>query len=111
MKPGNVLVASGDGTDEAGHAYLCDFGITKQTGNGAGLTLPGQAVGTVNYMAPEQVLGEPIDGRTDIYALGCVLFECLTGAVPFRRDSQESVMWAHVNQTPPRVSELRPDLP
>jgi serine/threonine protein kinase len=111
VKPGNVLVASGDGTDEAGHAYLCDFGITKQTGNGAGLTLPGQAVGTVNYMAPEQVLGEPIDGRTDIYALGCVLFECLTGAVPFRRDSQESVMWAHVNQEPPRVTDLRPDLP
>jgi len=110
VKPGNVLVA-GDGTDEAGHAYLCDFGITKQSGDGAALTLPGQAVGTVNYMAPEQVLGEPVDGRTDIYALGCVLYECLTGAVPFRRDSQESVMWAHVNQAPPRITELRPDLP
>ncbi len=111
VKPGNVLIASGAGADKPGHAYLCDFGVMKQTGNGGGLTLPGQAIGTVNYMAPEQVLGEQVDNRTDIYALGCVLYECLTGYVPFRRDSQEGVMWAHVHQDPPKVTELRPDLP
>jgi hypothetical protein len=67
-------------------------------------------VGTIGYMAPEQIRGEPFDGRVDLYSLGCVLFECLTGHAPFERDSQPAMMFAHVNDERPRPSALRPDL-
>ena len=72
--------------DEEGHAYLTDFGITKQVGSDS--TETGQIVGTLDYLAPEQIRGEPVDGRTDVYALGCVLYECLAGTPPFRRDTR-----------------------
>jgi YVTN family beta-propeller protein len=109
VKPGNVLLAMEEGA--VAHAYLADFGLTKRIGGARGLTVSGQVLGTIDYVAPEQVQGGPVDGRADQYSLGCVLFECLTGTVPFRRDSELAVLWAHVHDPPPRVGEHRPDLP
>jgi ABC-type branched-subunit amino acid transport system substrate-binding protein len=88
VKPGNVLL------DEDGHAYLSDFGITKQLGGDS--TDTGRVVGTLDYLAPEQIRGEPVDGRTDAYALACVLYECLAGAPPFRRQTEAETLWAHM---------------
>jgi len=93
MKPANVLL------DEDDHAYLTDFGITKQLGGAS--TDTGRVVGTLDYLAPEQIRGEPVDARTDSYALGCVLYECLAGKPPFRRDSEAATMWAHMQDEPP----------
>jgi ABC-type branched-subunit amino acid transport system substrate-binding protein/predicted Ser/Thr protein kinase len=93
VKPGNVLL------DEAGHPYLTDFGITKPAEGDAMDT--GEMVGTLDYLAPEQIRGEEVDGRTDCYALACVLYECLTGAPPFRRATEAETLWAHL-QTDPR---------
>jgi YVTN family beta-propeller protein len=109
VKPGNVLLAVEQGA--VTHAYLADFGLTKRVGGARGLTVSGQVLGTIDYVAPEQVQGGPVDGRADQYALGCVLFECLTGTVPFRRDSELAVLWAHVHDPPPQLGEYRPDLP
>jgi YVTN family beta-propeller protein len=109
VKPANVLLAVEDGA--VAHAWLADFGLTRRVGGARGLTVSGQVLGTIDYVAPEQVEGGHVDGRADQYALGCVLFECLTGLVPFRRDSELAVLWAHVNDPPPRVTEHRPDLP
>jgi ABC-type branched-subunit amino acid transport system substrate-binding protein/glutamine cyclotransferase len=95
VKPANVLV------DEDGHAYLTDFGITKQAG--AASTQTGEMVGTLDYLAPEQIRGEPVDGRTDSYALGCVLYECLAGAPPFRRETHAETLWAHLHDDPPAL--------
>jgi ABC-type branched-subunit amino acid transport system substrate-binding protein len=93
VKPANVLI------DESGHAYLTDFGITKQLGGES--TDTGRMVGTLDYLAPEQIRGDPVDGRTDVYALGCLLYECLSGAPPFRRDTEAETLWAHMQQEPP----------
>jgi YVTN family beta-propeller protein len=109
VKPGNILLGVEDGA--VAHAYLADFGLTKRIGGARRLTVSGQVLGTIDYVAPEQVEGGPVDGRADQYSLGCVLFECLTGVVPFRRDSELAVLWAHVHDPPPRVGEHRPDLP
>jgi DNA-binding beta-propeller fold protein YncE len=109
VKPGNVLLAVEE--DAVAHAYLADFGLTKRIGGARGLTVSGQVLGTIDYVAPEQIEGSPVDGRADQYSLGCVLFECLTGVVPFRRASELAVLWAHVHDPPPRVGEHRPDLP
>jgi ABC-type branched-subunit amino acid transport system substrate-binding protein len=95
VKPGNVLL------DEDGHAYLSDFGITKQVGGDS--TDTGRVVGTLDYLAPEQIRGEPVDGRTDVYALGCVLYECLAGAPPFRRATEAETLWAHMQEEPPTL--------
>jgi YVTN family beta-propeller protein len=109
VKPGNILLAVEEGA--VAHAYLADFGLTKRIGGARGLTGSGQVLGTIDYVAPEQVEGGQIDGRADQYSLGCVLFECLTGTVPFRRDSELAVLWAHVHDPPPEISDHRPDLP
>ena len=93
MKPANVLL------DEDGHAYLTDFGITKQLGGAS--TDTGRLVGTLDYLAPEQIRGEPVDARTDCYALACVLYECLAGKPPFRRGTEAATMWAHMQDEPP----------
>jgi hypothetical protein len=95
VKPANFLV------DEDGHAYLTDFGITKQVGSAS--TQTGDMVGTLDYLAPEQIRGEPVDGRTDAYALGCVLHACLTGTPPFHRHTQAETLWAHLEEEPPQV--------
>jgi ABC-type branched-subunit amino acid transport system substrate-binding protein/predicted Ser/Thr protein kinase len=92
VKPANVLV------DEDGHAYLTDFGITKQVGGDS--TDTGRVVGTLDYLAPEQIRGEPVDGRTDCYALACVLYECLSGTPPFRRETEAETLWAHMQEQP-----------
>ena len=93
VKPANVLV------DEDGHAYLTDFGVTKQLGGDT--TDTGQLVGTLDYVAPEQIRGEAVDGRADVYALGCVLYQCVTGAAPFHRTSEAETLWAHMQEPAP----------
>ena len=101
VKPANVLV------DEDGHAYLTDFGVTKQLGGDS--TDTGQLVGTLDYLAPEQIRGEAIDGRADQYALACVLYECVAGAPPFHRDTEAETLWAHMQERVPSVPG-RPEL-
>jgi len=109
VKPGNVLVTTSD--DGAEHGYLTDFGIARPATGHHTLTGPGQIVGTAAYLAPEQVAGDPVSPGTDVYALGCLLFECLTGQPPFHRDDARAVLHAHLVAPPPPVSALRPDLP
>jgi DNA-binding beta-propeller fold protein YncE len=92
VKPANVLL------DEDGHAYLTDFGITQQLGGES--TDTRGVVGTLDYLAPEQIRGEDVDGRTDCYALACVLYECLAGAPPFRRGTEAQTLWAHLQEAP-----------
>ena len=99
VKPGNVLI----GTN--GHVFLTDFGLTRRTDSQTALTGTGLVVGTVAYMAPEQFRAGEIDARTDIYSLGCLLFACLTGHVPFERDTEAATMFAHLNDPPPAASE------
>lgn len=104
VKPQNILIGAHD------HAYLADFGLTKAPG-GAGLTEEGQFLGTIDYVSPEQARGGNATHCSDIYALTGVLCECLTGEVPFPRPSEPAVLYAHMSDPPPRVSERRPDLP
>jgi serine/threonine-protein kinase len=107
VKPANVLV-TGEGRNE--HIYLTDFGLTKRLGSQGSLTQTGTWVGTPDYVAPEQIQGGSVDGRTDIYSLGCVLYEMLTGSVAFPRDNDVAKLWAHVSDAPPPPSMKRPDL-
>ena len=107
VKPTNVLIATRGGAE---HAFLTDFGLTKRREGDAGLTRPGFAMGTADYMAPEQARGGDVDGRADIYALGCVLYKTLTGVVPFDRGSDLEKMMAHLNDRPPSLLEARPEL-
>jgi ABC-type branched-subunit amino acid transport system substrate-binding protein/streptogramin lyase len=93
VKPANVLL------DEDGHAYLTDFGITKQLGDAS--TGTGGVVGTLDYLAPEQIRGGKVDGRADCYALACVLYECLAGTPPFHRETEAETLWAHMQDQPP----------
>src|SRR5262245_27681025 len=88
IKPGNIVIASGIDAHGSDHVYLTDFGIAKHAASRAGLTRTGHFVGTLDYAAPEQIEGRTLDGRTDVYALGCVLYQCLTGKLPFERDSE-----------------------
>jgi hypothetical protein len=109
VKPANMLLDSAPGRPD--HVYLSDFGLSKEAAGSGGLTGTGLFLGTVDYAAPEQIEGRPVDGRTDQYALGCAAFEMLSGAPPFRRDHGLAVLAAHLSQAPPRLSELRPGLP
>ncbi len=111
IKPANILTerAGGDG-ETIDHAYLADFGLMKHQVSRSGLTDTGQFLGTVDYVAPEQVEGRQTDHRADVYSLGCVLYECLTGSVPYPRESDVAVLFAHVQDTVPRITDLRPDL-
>ncbi|WP_371494332.1 serine/threonine protein kinase [Kitasatospora sp. NBC_00374] len=111
VKPGNILVAEGTDPDHPEHAYLTDFGLTKKSLSLTGLTTVGQFVGTLDYVAPEQISGKPVDGRCDVYGFGCVVFEMLTGAPPFEREDDLALLWAHLHDEPPRLTERRPDLP
>ena len=105
VKPQNVMI------DESDHVYLSDFGLAKEALATTGLTRSDQWVGTLDYVAPEQIRGHRVDARTDVYALGGVLYFMLTGHVPFEREGQEAKMWAHLHDEPPRPTELRPELP
>ncbi|MER7394689.1 serine/threonine-protein kinase [Streptomyces sp. NPDC000151] len=111
VKPGNVLVADGTDSDHPEHVYLTDFGLTKKSLSLTGFTRVGQFVGTLDYVAPEQISGRPVDGRCDVYSLACVVFEMLTGAPPFRRDDDMALLWAHQYDPAPPLTSLRPDLP
>lgn len=111
VKPANILVAVGAGSDGGDHAYLSDFGLTKRTEETSGLTRTGYFMGTIDYVAPEQITGKGVDGRTDQYALACVLFECLTGRPPYRKDDDAAVLFSHLSEPPPKVTDFRPELP
>jgi tRNA A-37 threonylcarbamoyl transferase component Bud32 len=111
VKPGNILLAPGTEATPREHVYLSDFGLTKRSSSESGITATGQFVGTLDYAAPEQFEGRALDGRTDVYSLGCVLYEVLTGEVPFRRDQDAAMMFAHLMSAPPRATEANPELP
>jgi serine/threonine-protein kinase len=104
VKPGNVLV-------DNVRSYLTDFGLTKRIASRTALTAAGRTVGTAAYLAPEQIRGQDVDARTDGYAFACVLYECLTGEVPFTRDTDMAVLWAHLEQDPDPPSSRAPELP
>jgi serine/threonine protein kinase len=107
VKPANILIS--DETTHT-HAYLTDFGLTKRPGSTGNLTGTGLWVGTADYVAPEQIQGATIDGRADIYSLGCVLHEMLTGQVPYPKDGDIAKLWAHISTPPPQPTVARPDL-
>ena len=106
VKPGNILLGRGPDGD---HAYLCDFGLTKERHAHTDLSRTGRMVGTLEYMPPEQIRGEDLDARADVYALGGVLFRCLTGNAPFR-GAEAAVMMGHLQEPPPKLSANRPEL-
>ena len=112
VKPGNILIEQGsDDESEPDHVYLSDFGLSKHAASRSGLTATGEFMGTVDYISPEQIKARPVDGRADIYSLGCVLYECLTGRVPFSKDINAAVIWAHVEEMPTAPSTVQPTLP
>ncbi|MFI9803523.1 serine/threonine-protein kinase [Streptomyces sp. NPDC052301] len=110
VKPGNILVAEGIDSDHPEHVYLTDFGLTKKSLSLTGFTSVGQFVGTLDYVAPEQISGRPVDGRCDVYGLACVVYEALTGRPPFRREDDMALLWAHQFDEPPPPSAARPGL-
>src|SRR5271169_990994 len=109
VKPGNILVDARAGRPD--HVYLSDFGIVKGAALGSLTGVGSSNLGTPDYMAPEQISGQPVDGRTDQYSLACVTVQLLTGTVPFQRDSLPAVIYAHLSVPPPSLVSLRPDLP
>jgi streptogramin lyase/predicted Ser/Thr protein kinase len=104
IKPANVLL-------DRDHAYLTDFGLTKRLTGETTMTGSGRWVGTLGYIAPEQIRGEGVDARADVYALGCLLFYVLTGVAPYRRDSDEATLYAHLNDAAPDARALAPEVP
>jgi serine/threonine protein kinase len=104
VKPANILL------DRAENAYITDFGLAKDS-EGTVLTRPGQPLGSMDYMPPEQIRGDPVTGAADTYSLGCVAFECLAGRPPFSDREGMRVLWAHLQDEPPDLLVERPDLP
>src|SRR5688572_5775031 len=104
IKPQNILIGADD------HAYLADFGLT-QASDEVSLTETGQFIGTIDYVAPEQIQGFGATARSDVYSLTAVLYEALTGVVPFLRMNEAAVLFAHISETPPPVTERRSELP
>jgi predicted Ser/Thr protein kinase len=105
VKPGNVLIAQEYGQERA---YLADFGLSKSLAAATRLTRTGFMVGTLDYVAPEQVQGGTVDGRVDTYALACVLFEAVTGQIPFDRADDAAKVWAHLSEPPPSAAAIAP---
>jgi serine/threonine protein kinase/tetratricopeptide (TPR) repeat protein len=106
LKPQNILMGKND------HVYVVDFGLAKSLeASSAGMTRTGQYLGTPRYMAPEQVEAKPVDNRTDLYALGLILFEMVTGDEPFKGDSTLQIMYRRVKEKPPNPKNLNPELP
>jgi serine/threonine-protein kinase len=106
VKPANILIADADG-----QAYLADFGLAVHAGSLTRMTRSGHWVGTVDYLAPERSEGKAEDARTDVYSLGCVLYQAITGALPFPMDSDMATMYAHVNRPAPAPHAVTPELP
>jgi CheY-like chemotaxis protein len=105
VKPANVLI-------EGRNAFLTDFGLTKRLdGTHAQLTRAGDVVGTIHYVAPEQIEGRKVSARSDVYSLGCLFYHCLAGQVPFALETDVAVIYAHLSEEPPKLSELRKELP
>ncbi|MGV4984033.1 serine/threonine-protein kinase [Streptomyces sp. NPDC001709] len=111
VKPANVLVAKGVDSDHPEHVYLTDFGLAKKSLSLTGFTTAGEFVGTLDYVAPERITGRPVDGRSDLYSLACVVHEMLAGTPPFRREDQLELLWAHQYDAPPALSKERQDIP
>ena len=102
VKPSNVLI------DGRGHAYLADFGLTKRvTDERPAAGGEAQLMGTIDYVSPEQIRGEDVDGRADVYSLGCLLYECLTGRQPFKRGNDAAILYAHLEDEPPQPARRR----
>lgn len=108
VKPANLLVGSDNGAE---HVFVTDFGIARAGDDAVRLTATGALVATLAYVAPEQILGAPIDHRVDVYSLGCAFYEMLTGTVPFARKTPAAMVAAHLDEPPPRPSAVRPGLP
>jgi YVTN family beta-propeller protein len=108
VKPSNILVSVAAGKE---HCYLSDFGLTKRTGSLSGVSAAGEVVGTLEYVAPEQITGADVDARADLYSLGCVLYECLTGQSPYPRATDVALLWAHVHEEPVPPSKAHAELP
>jgi serine/threonine protein kinase len=104
VKPANILL------DAEGVAHITDFGLAKDV-QGSLLTLPGQALGSMDYMAPEQIRGEEVSAASDIYALGCVMFEAMCGRPPFAHVQGMRILWAHLQDSPPDPMSIRADIP
>jgi non-specific serine/threonine protein kinase len=111
VKPANILMMPRGPTETTDHIYLTDFGLAKHTSSVSGLTATGQFLGSVSYIAPEQAEGKHVDGRTDVYGLGCVLFECIAGQPPFRKEGDVATVMAHLRDAAPSVTEFRRDCP
>lgn len=107
VKPANVLIAAAPPL----HVFLTDFGLTKRTSSQSGITKTGLFVGTIDYAAPEQIKGWPVDARADVYALGCMLFEMIAGQPPFRRENEYATMYAHTSEPAPALSSVAPGVP
>jgi serine/threonine protein kinase len=105
VKPSNVLL------DRSDHAYLADLGLTRRLAENGATIGEERSLGTPAYLAPEQIESGSVDGRADIYSLGCLLYECLTGKPPFAGDSRLAVAWAHLEEDPPSAHAGNPDLP
>ena len=108
VKPANVLLS---GRERAEHAYITDFGVARNVAETSGLTKTGRFIGTLDYVAPEQISGAKVDARSDVYALGCLLFKLLTGEVPFPKDDEAGRLYAHMHEAPPSPSAFAPQVP
>lgn len=108
VKPANVLLSGAVGEE---HAYITDFGVARNVATASGLTQTGRFVGTLDYVAPEQISGDAVDARADVYALGCLLFKLLTGDVPYPKDTEAARLYAHLNEQPPAASLFVPEVP
>ena len=111
LKPSDVLVAPAADAASSEHVFLLGFGLRQELPPRATLAEDPQHLGTVDYLAPEQIEGRPVSPRSDVYALGCILFECLTGKPPFTADSPEALLKAHLHEPPPSAKRCRPGLP
>jgi hypothetical protein len=111
VKPSNILLDAGAGSDGSDHIYLADFGLTMRLADGSGASRDSGLTGSIDYVAPEQIAGDAVDGRADVYSLGCVLYECLVGEPPFPRSTDVAVVFAHLDADPPAASAQRRELP
>jgi hypothetical protein len=107
VKPANVLLSGAEGGE---HAYITDFGVARNVATESGLTQTGRFVGTLDYVAPEQISGDAVDARADVYALGCLFFKLLTGEVPFPKEGEAARLFAHLNDPPPAPSLYVPEV-